>query len=184
MMRPSGPERNLPMREPNARCLEIIQSFEGLEDGDPTTVNLDPYLDPVGIWTIGWGHAIVYGGKLLRGAENKGLARSLYPLGITREQAQALLKADALEKARDVQALVLVPLTDNQLSALVSFAFNVGIGALASSTLLRLLNAGDYASVPAQMARWVKGQVRGKTVTLPGLVERRRLEGLLWEEKR
>lgn len=42
------------MREINQAGLDLIKSFEGILDGDPTTVNLDPYLDPVGIWTIGF----------------------------------------------------------------------------------------------------------------------------------
>jgi len=50
------------MRAINYEGLGIIKKFEGLEDGDPTTVNLDPYVCPGGVWTIGWGHAIFYNG--------------------------------------------------------------------------------------------------------------------------
>ncbi|MFK9512027.1 lysozyme, partial [Escherichia coli] len=76
--------------------------------------------------------------------------------GDTCSQAQAdawaVEEYDAFE-AR-VRRIVTVPLTANQLGALVSFAYNLGTGALASSTLLRLLNAGDYKGAAAQFARW------------------------------
>ena len=82
------------MREINQAGLDLIKSFEGIPDGDPTTVNLDPYLDPVGIWTIGWGHAIRDSRGFLRGKENKRRAFSLYSGGLTLGQAEALLRAD------------------------------------------------------------------------------------------
>src|SRR5882724_4219305 len=64
--------------------LELVKSFEGIPDGDPTTGNLDAYLDPLGIWTIGWGHALpASGGGWLRGPENKATARAAYPGGLT-----------------------------------------------------------------------------------------------------
>ncbi len=72
--------------------------------------------------------------------------------------------------------MVKVPLTANQLGALTSFAYNLGSGALASSTLLKLLNAGDYAGAAAQFARWNKA--RGKT--LAGLTKRRAAEAALF----
>src|SRR5918994_5079094 len=102
------------MRGINDAGLELIKSFEGIPDGDPTTVNIDPYLDPIGIWTIGWGHAISVGGKFLRGKEKRKAARDLYPGGITLEQAEQLLRGDLLDTCRDVAALVKAPLTDNQ----------------------------------------------------------------------
>lgn len=161
----------------NQAGLELIKGFEGILDGDPTTVNIDPYLDPVGIWTIGWGHAISAGGKFLRGKENRKAARDLYPGGITLEQAEQLLRADLLDTCRDVAALVKAPLTDNQFAALVSFGFNVGCGNLAKSTLLRKLNGKDYAGAAAEFARWNKagGEV------LAGLTRRRAAEAALFQ---
>jgi lysozyme len=160
----------------NQAGLELIKSFEGILDGDPTTVNIDPYLDPIGIWTIGWGHAISVGGKFLRGKENRKAARDLYPGGITLEQAEQLLRGDLLDTCRDVAALVKVPLTDNQFAALVSFGFNVGCGNLGKSTLLRKLNGKDYAGAAAEFARWNKagGKVLG------GLTRRRAAEAALF----
>lgn len=167
------------MRAINAAGIALVKAFEGILDGDPRTVNLDPYLDPVGIWTIGWGHAIRdVGGSLLRGPSKAARARELYPGGLTLDQANDLLVADLLDAARDVLALVTVPLTDNQFSALVSFEFNTG--ALKTSTLLKKLNASQYQEAAAQFGRWVKGRVHGELKTLPGLVRRRDAERLLF----
>jgi lysozyme len=64
-------------------------------------------------------------------------------------------------------------LTQNQLDALVSFVFNIGIGAFKGSTLLRKLNAGDYASASIEILRWNKATVEGRRVVLVGLARRR-----------
>jgi len=165
------------MRDLNDAGLELIKSFEGIPDGDPQTVNIDPYLDPIGIWTIGWGHAIEAGGAYLRGKANRKAAQDLYPGGITMAQAETLLRGDVLDTCRDVEALVDVPLTDNQFAALVSFTFNLGRGSLAKSTLLKKLNAGDYAGASAEFQRWNKAG--GKV--LDGLVARREAESELFD---
>ena len=167
-----------PLRDIPDAAVELIKSFEGLPDGDPSTVKLDPYADPVGIWTIGWGHAIAApsGGGWLRGAGNRAEARRLYPGGITLTQADTLLRADLLDTARDVLALVDKPLDDGQFGALLSFTVNLGRGALAQSTLLKLHNAGDTAGAAAQFVRWNKGLVNGVRVELKGLTRRRLAE--------
>jgi lysozyme len=167
-----------PLRDVAAEAIELIKSFEGIEDGDPSTVNLDAYLDPVGIWTIGWGHAIrnPQGAGWLKGVENKATARAQYPGGITRSQAQALIEADVLDTARDVLSAVRVALDDGQYGALVAFTFNLGIGNLRSSTLLKKLNAGDYAGAAEQFLVWNKGRVNGVLQPLAGLTRRRTAE--------
>lgn len=165
------------MRDINDAGLELIKKFEGIPDGDPSTVNIDPYLDPVGIWTIGWGHAISVGGSYLRGRENRKAARDLYPGGITIEQAEQLLRGDVLDTCRDVEALVESPLTDNQFGALVSFTFNLGRGNLSKSTLLRKLNDGDYDGAAIEFNKWNKAG--GKV--LAGLVARRAAEAELFQ---
>jgi lysozyme len=164
------------LREINQAGLDMIKSFEGIPDGDPTTVNLDPYLDPVGIWTIGWGHAIRDGRDFLRGKENRKRAFALYPGGITKAQAEALLKADVMEKCRDVQSMVKGACNDNQFAALVSFAYNCGPENLRRSTLLRLFNAGNYAGAAAEFVKWNKSE--GKV--LAGLTRRRTAESELF----
>lgn len=160
-------------REINAAGLDLIKSFEGVMDGDPTTVNLDPYMDPVGIWTIGWGHAIFIGDKPLKGEGNRAKAMGLYLGGITHAQAARLLEADVLDTCRDVEATIApVSCTDNQFAALVSFAFNLGATALGRSTLLKHLRAGRYDKAPEEFVKWNKAGGR----VLNGLTRRRQAE--------
>lgn len=163
-------------RDISQSAVDLVKSFEGIPDGDPSTVNIDPYLDPVSIWTIGWGHAIRYGGRFLKGEADRPQMHALYPEGITKPQAEALLHADLIDTGRDISTLLVVPVNDNEFGALASFAFNLGVGNLRSSTLLKLLNSGDRAGAADQFLRWIRanGQV------LPGLVKRRAAERALF----
>lgn len=129
---------------------------------------LKAYRDGGGVPTIGFGHT--------RGVQ---MGQTC-----TVEQAENWLSIDLRVFELAVDSLVKVPLNDNQFDALVIFAFNVGVAAFERSTLLRLLNAGNYVAVPEQLMRWVKDQkmVKGKrvTVTIEGLVNRRAAEIALW----
>jgi lysozyme len=118
------------------------------------------------------GHAITYQGRFLKGAADKAQVQSLYPGGITLAQAEALLHTDLMNAGRDVSSVVLVSLNDNEFGALTSFTFNLGIGNLRSSTLLKMLNANNRAGAADQFGRWVMAD--GKP--LPGLVKRRAAE--------
>jgi len=141
----------------NAAGLSIIRQAEGLR--------LRAYLCPARVWTIGYGTtAYPDNRKVQRGDK------------CTEQQAADYLANDVKGFERAVAAMVTVPLTANQFSALVSFAYNVGGGALSKSTLLRLLNAGDYAAAANQFRRW--NLAAGKE--LPGLVKRRAAERALF----
>jgi lysozyme len=145
------------------RGLEIIKGFEGLEDGDPSTVLLDPYLDPVGLPTIGWGH-------LIKPGED-------FTGGITLARAEALLREDVEPVEEAVGLLVERRLKQCQFDALVSFTFNVGTGAFNASTLLEWLNDGrPDADMPMQLTQWRKSKGR----SLAGLAKRRCRESLLF----
>lgn len=135
--------------------LDLIKSFEGLR--------LSAYKDVVGVVTIGYG------------------TTSGVKMGdtITKERAEELLREDVARFEAQVLRLVKVPLTQGQHDALVSFVYNLGAGNLSNSTLLRLLNAGDYAGAAAQFDRWNKAG--GKV--LAGLVRRRAAERALFESK-
>jgi lysozyme len=165
-------EAAIALRDVNQATVDLVKQYEGIPDGNPATDNIDPYLDPVGIWTIGWGHAITYQGRFLKGAADKAQVQSLYPGGITLAQAEALLHTDLMNAGRDVSSVVLVSLNDNEFGALTSFTFNLGIGNLRSSTLLKMLNANNRAGAADQFGRWVMAD--GKP--LPGLVKRRAAE--------
>ena len=135
--------------------LALTEQCEGLR--------LTAYQDSVGVWTIGYGHT---------GAD-------VHPgLTITQQQASALLLKDVASAVATVNRLVKVALTQNQFDALVDFVFNAGAGNFASSTLLRVLNTGDYAAAAAQFPRWVHA---GNQI-LPGLVARRNAEQALFLE--
>ena len=98
---------------------------------------------------------------------------------ITKERAEELLRDDVKRFEGQVLRLVKVPLTQGQFDALVSFTYNLGAGNLSNSTLLRLLNVGDYSGAAAQFDRWVYAS--GKR--LSGLVKRRAAERALFEGK-
>jgi lysozyme len=167
------------MREINREGLNLIKSFEGLVDGDPRTVNLDAYVDPVGIYTIGWGHAIRWGkGMLTTAVKNAAaIARQLYPKGLTLQEAEELLRADIRAHSLPVEGLLFVKLNDNQFAAVVSFAFNLGVNNLRTSTLLRKLNAGDFKGAALEFPKWNKAG--GKV--LKGLTRRRAAEQQLFQ---
>jgi len=118
------------------------------------------YLCPANVWTIGYGHT-----KTAREG-----------MSVTRAEAEALLRQDLDEIVTALAAAIRVPLSDEQSAALLSWAYNVGVGAAKSSTLLKKLNAGDYAAVPGELMRWV--HAGGKL--LDGLVNRRAAEAALW----
>lgn len=146
--------------------VRFIASFEGFPNGGK------PYNDPVGYCTVGYGHLIAY---------RRCTQGDLKTWGqLTRGQAERLLRDDLQVYVDGVKRAVKVPLTQPRLDALVSFSYNVGLGALSSSTLLRRLNAKDYNAVPAELAKWTKGG----GVDLPGLVRRRKAEGELWRSGR
>jgi lysozyme len=95
---------------------------------------------------------------------------------ITAQQAETFLKQDLQEAESAVNQLVKVALNENQFSALVSFVFNLGGGALGESTLLRQLNAGHYLEAANQFLRWTYAGGQ----QLPGLVRRREAERQLF----
>lgn len=142
--------------------------FDGLHDPNPRTALIEPYHDPVGFPTIGYGHLL---------SRVKWEPLSKYP-AITKEHALRLLEQDLGRAARSVCNLIKVPLNDYQYSALIDFAFNCGGGNLEISTLRRVINRGEFEKAPAQFMRWVHAQ--GKR--MPGLVYRRRAESQLWIE--
>lgn len=178
---------NLPTY-PNAACESIVKRFEGLGDGDKSTANLDPYMDGVGVWTIGWGHALKHTGtgKLVRGEPQRAQAKALYPNGITLEEAGVLLRADLMDACADVSRwlnLYVFPgnpgftLTNNQHGALTSWFFNLGYKeATLSSTLLKRVRAGRWAEAQAEFAKW---RLAGGKVE-KGLVYRRECEAVLF----
>ncbi len=164
-------------RKTNDAGIALIKSFEGLHDGDSRTPTLEPEMCPRGIWTVGWGHAIFVGGRPLIGEATKDAAMKWYfqryPSGMTKADADVLFIMDLAERENAVEKMITVPVTDNQFAALISFAYNLGLKALSESTLLRRLNAKDYAGASNEFRKWVNS---GAQKALPGLVRRRAAE--------
>lgn len=134
------------------RLEEAVRGFEGLR--------LAAYQDSAGVWTIGYGHT----GEVWRG------------MRIDRAQADEYLAHDLAVAGRGVNALGVCG-TQGQFDALCDFVFNLGMGRLRSSTLLKKIRAGrPAAEVQAEFRRWVyAGKKR-----LPGLVRRREWEARRW----
>ena len=135
-----------------SKGIDLIKHFEGCE--------LEAYKCPAGVWTIGYGHI-------------KGVKEGMT---ITEQQAEEMLKSELNEYEGYINILVTAELNQNQFDAMVSWVYNLGGGNLKASTLLKVLNAGDYAGVPAQMMRWNKAG--GKV--LEGLTRRRQAEADLF----
>ena len=135
--------------------LALIKKFEGCR--------LEAYRCSANVLTIGYGHT---GGVLETDV-------------ITQDDADKLLEEDIAKFENYVNDNVIVELNQSQFDALVAWTFNLGVGNLRSSTMLKKLNESDYASVPFEMRRWNKAG--GKT--LDGLIRRRKAESLLFEGK-
>ncbi|HDV8211905.1 TPA: lysozyme [Enterobacter hormaechei] len=137
--------------------IALIKELEGCK--------LTAYRDSVGVWTIGYGWTQPVDGKPIRSG-----------MTIKQETAERLLKTGLVSYESDVSRLVKVGLTQGQFDALVSFTYNLGARSLSTSTLLRKLNAGDYAGAADEFLRWNKAG--GKV--LNGLTRRREAERALF----
>lgn len=136
----------------NQAGLDLIKRFEGLR--------LEAYQDVAGVWTIGYGHI-----KSVKPGQK-----------ITAEEAEQLLRDDLKDAEHGVQSPVKVPINENEYSALVSLVFNIGRGAFAKSTAVKLLNKDDRIGAADAIELWNKSTVGGKKVVIPGLVARRAAE--------
>lgn len=142
----------------NQDGLDLVKYFEGLYT--------EAYICPAGVPTIGYGHTA-----------NVELGQS-----ITAKEAEDILQEDMQNFSTEIEKSIVVELNDNQFSALVSFAFNCGVGNLRASTLRRKLNSGDYECVPSELGRWVKATDprTGRKHSLAGLVKKRAAEAELF----
>ena len=133
--------------------LNLTKTFEGL--------SLAAYADQGGVWTIGYGHT---GPGVFAG------------LQISQQQADIFLQSDVAGAVACVNKLVTEPIVQCQFDALVDFAFNLGCASLASSTLLRAVNSGDFTTAANEFLRWdhVSGQV------IQGLLRRRQAEATMF----
>jgi lysozyme len=139
---------------PSGKCYELIKTFEGFKS--------KPYKCPAGIPTIGYGSTFYEDGTKVK----------LTDAPITEARAMELLADVVNDFSKKVNKLIKVEVNQNQFDALVDFAYNVGITALANSTLLKKLNAKLYSEAADQFLRWNKAN----GVVLAGLTKRRNVE--------
>lgn len=137
--------------------LALLAGSEGLR--------VNAYHDQAGVWTIGYGTTRINGEPVTRGME------------INIYVARALLRGDARLAATAVSRFITAPLTQAQFDALVSFTYNVGVTALQSSTLRRVINAGEPVGED-YFTRWCKvtDPETGQKVVSNGLLARRQRE--------
>jgi lysozyme len=139
----------------SATGVALIKQFEGLE--------LVPYKDVAGHWTVGYGHKIEAGESFPK---------------LSEADAEALLRIDLVRFEAGVLDITKgIKLSQNQFDALVAFAYNVGLDALRKSTLIRLLQDRDPAGAAAQFGRWI----HAGGVAYEGLRRRRAAERRLFE---
>jgi len=140
-------------------AIDLIKHYEGFDS--------HPYKCPANVWTYGYGATYdINGGRVTSSTPT-----------ISEEGASLLLVDMVAKFASRVASMVDVEINDNQHGALTSFAYNLGSGALKSSTLLRHINSGEWDDISFQFSRWVfAGGQR-----LPGLVVRRKAEAIMWE---
>jgi lysozyme len=137
----------------NEAGLALLKSFEGCR--------LTAYRDAVGVWTIGWGQT---GDWIHSGLE------------ISQGRADELLAESLAKFETGVESLAKVPVNSNEFSALVCFAYNVGLDNLKKSTLLNCLNKHNRIAAGSEFLKWTKA----KGIELPGLVRRRQAEKALF----
>ena len=143
-----------------SNALNFIKKAEG-------GLYLKSYQDSGGVWTVGYGST--YDFDKQRKVQQGDI--------ITEAQAQRWLEMETSQNAKDIKSLVKVPLNNNQLNALISFVYNVGINAFKKSTMLKLLNSGaDKNTVANQFDKWVFDN----GVIVKGLINRRNAEKTLF----
>lgn len=140
----------------SAAGLDLIKAHEGFR--------AEPIALPKGGWVVGYGHVR---------ADEPGAS-------VTEAEAEVLLAADAAETARLVNECLLVPVSQGQFDALVSFAMSVGGEVFAQSQVLRRVNAGEHVAAACAMDAWRKGDVEGQPEVIDALVRRRALEKALY----
>jgi len=148
--------------EINQSGIDLIVKYESF--------SAKPYLDPVGIPTIGYGSTYYEDGTRVKMSDPS----------ISKKRAEILFTYVLSETIINIKRYLKVKLNSNQFSAIVSLVYNIGIGNFSTSTLLRLLNKGNFSGAADQFLVWNKARVNGKLKVLNGLTKRRAEERALF----
>ena len=156
----------------NPIMYKLITHYESLHDGDLKMIGLQPKIDPAGIWTEGWGHAITdTKGNFVKGINNKALAYKLSKVK-TIEEADKLFEIDVKSFIFAVHKKISKSLNEAEEAALTSFFYNTG----GSSTLVNLINTDSKDLYNW----WTTHYIQGGGKVLKGLVYRRKTEAVLF----
>jgi lysozyme len=147
---------------PSQKCIDLIKKFEGYQS--------NAYKCPASIITIGYGSTMYMDGTKIKMGDV-----------ITEKESNDLLFWEVANKSK---AIGVINVNQNKFDALVSFAYNLGIGALRDSTLFKKVRMNsDDATIRDEFMKWTKARVNGKLTELPGLVKRRKAEVDLYFSK-
>lgn len=154
--------------------IQLIKSFEGLHDGDLTMIGLQPKLCPAGVWTAGYGRALVLDGKQIKADYSLQQVMQMFPLlaTLTEADAEKMLRKDLLSYEITVKRNVKRALQQHEFDALVSHTYNTG----GSKTLFALAEKQSPAIKDWFLTRYITAN--GKQ--LAGLVKRRKAEWVLY----
>lgn len=133
--------------------LKLIQAWEGIEDGDPRTANLEPYICPARVYTVGYGTALttptgqlidvdVFGAARARQLATEAMQRRFGKQAITMAEAHELLREDVQKYERAVEGVMGTGTVQCEFDAMVALCFNIGISAFRNSSVARLHRAG------------------------------------------
>ena len=140
-------------------AIDLIKKYEGFKP--------EAYQDSVGVWTIGYGTTRINGEPIKAG------------MTITEDQALQLVQQEVNKLWSQIEQISRINLNQNQMNALVDFAYNLGFNALKTSTLMKYVNQSKFDQAANEFTRWV--YAGGKV--LPGLVKRREAEKQLFMQK-
>lgn len=173
--------------KPSRNITEFIKAYESLHDGDLSTIELEPKADPVGIWTEGWGKAMLYKGKYMT-TSNYPTLKDIMPYRtiVTLEDADKELKKALEYRGGLVMSRLKVPVSQQEFDALLSHYYNCGY----SATMYRLVNSRASANtkekkeaIEAKIKDWfINHYITAQGVPLRGLKLRRSDEYTIWSE--
>jgi len=168
------------MNQINEKCSLLVKNFESLHDGDLSLIGLQPKMCPAGIWTEGYGNAIIdpLTGKFLKGLENKGRASLLSDIydesGASKQLGKSLVKYST--QTLKVCDSLNMKFSDDKFSALVSFAYNLGSVALQNM----LTSYKNGMPIDKSFFQYRFSTLNGIKTELPGLIRRRKSEAWLF----
>lgn len=161
----------------NKEGINLIKHFESLHDGDLKQIGLQPKMDPIGIWTEGYGRAMRDNkGNFIKGKNNSKLAFKNATIH-TEPEAELALAQDLVPREHIVAQNIKVAINENQFSALVSYVYNTG----GSSTLYKLINS---KASDKDIRTWIQQHyIKADGIILNGLILRRKAEANLYFKK-